>query len=267
MDSHAKLGAVEFALLCTVKFAILESLQLNLHFLNLHYFVQLILQTWLAVELILWSEAPRWCAGDAHLSTNERKVQRTWSESSAGQKCKGSEQEVVSTEQHPQTKSTLASLFDDRWKVFSSEHYLLLIWTEVDIVGSIYLLSLFLIVQETTQEEVVVNPTTPSDQAHPCLFLWWTTCRPSGWGWMLFAAFVFYLFSWLLVDLILLKKYVVPSTIEHCNTFILDTTQEEVVVKWCSVFEHQCEWSWLQIFIFVIVRISFEQQVAWYLCG
>ena len=191
----------------------------------LYYSVQLSFQflTLLSLET-LCSESPCRCAGDAHLSTNERKVQRTWSESSAGQKCKGSEQEVVSTEQHPQTKSTLASLFDDRWKVFSSEHYLLLMWREVDIVGSIFFLSLFLIVQETTQEEVVVNPTTPSDQAHPCLFLWWTTCRPSGWGWMLFAAFVFYLFSWLLVDLILLKKYVVPSTIEHCNTFMPNTT-------------------------------------------
>ena len=60
------------------------------------------------------------------------------------------------------------------WRV---EHYMLLIWIEMDIVGSVCLLSLFLLVQETTQEEVVVNPTTPSDQAHPCLFLWWQVKR------------------------------------------------------------------------------------------
>ena len=85
-------------------------------------------------------------------------------------KCKGSEQEVMSTEQHSQPSPPL-SFSECSWKDFSSEHYLLLICIEVDIVGSICLLSRFLIVQETTQEEVVVNPTTRSDQAHRCLFL------------------------------------------------------------------------------------------------
>ena len=164
------------------------------------------------------------------------------------------------------------------WKDFSSEHYLLLICIEVDIVGSICLLSRFLIVQETTQEEVVVNPTTRSDQTHPCLFLWWQVKRhPPRAFWMDYLSSI-----WVRVDVVccicLLSLLLIAgwSHLAQCymlchqqlSTVILfDTTQEEVFVKWCSVFEHQCEWSWLQIFISVIVRISFEQQVARYLCG
>ena len=75
----------------------------------------------------------------------------------------------MSTEQHPQTKCTLASLFVDR-SVEGFQLRALPVAVGMEFVRSVCLLSLLLIVQETTQEEVVVNPTTRSDQAHPCLF-------------------------------------------------------------------------------------------------
>ena len=115
--------AVEFVLLCecAVGFAIfLHALKrldgvLTMHTIVLLWAVEFLIFDSVKLSLeTLCSELPCRCAGDAHLSTNERKVQRTWRESSAGQKCKGSEQEVMSTEQHPQIKSTLASLFEGR---------------------------------------------------------------------------------------------------------------------------------------------------------
>ena len=103
MDSHAKLGAVRFALLgllqlnlhdfvrlslfvllseCTVEFAILTpSLAgvLTMHTIVLICAVEFsILNSFVNLSLESGcSELPFRCAGNAHLSTNERKVQRT----------------------------------------------------------------------------------------------------------------------------------------------------------------------------------------------
>ena len=56
------------------------------------------------------------------------------------------------------------SLFGDR-SVEGFQLQALPVVVGMEIVRSICLLSLLLMVQETTQEEVVVNPTTRSDQA------------------------------------------------------------------------------------------------------
>ena len=183
------------------RFALLGLLQLNLHdSVQLSLFVPF---CECAVEfeiLIPSSEAPCWCADDAHYCTFlcswvfnswlckvkfRNSVQwialpgcwrctpvSQWKKSAKNLKwiiCRSKVQgfrtrgHVNQTTPSDQVYPCL-SLW---WRV---EHYMLLIWIEVDIVGSVCLLSLFLLVQETTQEEVVVNPTTPSDQAHPCLF-------------------------------------------------------------------------------------------------
>ena len=102
MDSHAKLGAVRFALLgllqlnlhdfvrlslfvllseCTVEFAILTpSLAgvLTMHTIVLFCAVEFSILDYAKLSLESGcSDSPCRCAGDAHLSTNERKVQRT----------------------------------------------------------------------------------------------------------------------------------------------------------------------------------------------
>ena len=252
--------AVEFVLLCecAVGFAIfLHALKrldgvLTMHTIVLFWAVEFLIFDSVKLSLeTLCSELPCRCAGDAHLSTNERKVQRTWSESSAGQKVQGFRTRGHVNRTTLSTKSTLVFL----WVQLEGFQLRALPVVDLHRGGYCGIHLSFISFPDCSRNNTRRSSCQPDNTFRPSTPLPFSlmtgTKTPAksildglpvvhlgeGGCCLLHLSFISSPDCWLISSRSML--YVVPSTIEHCNTVWYNTRRSicQVVLSiWASMW-------------------------------